>query len=244
MNSGGWAQPRDNFAPVASDYRTQAFDRHSVARRSPGTDPDAVGALSTFADSSTSFGNVSSRKSFTRPVPPPFAEREGPIHHDEAVAMFKSMDLNTDGVITHAELMRAMHYNDAIPRRLEKTGDIVHMNLARRVVSRELKLPEGDTFTLQEWVNFCETASQRQGKARRFIVAYQLDVEQRGSAAGTNMLSAAISAHSTSNTHNLACPSISETRRGGSGLRPQQVSEYESLLELRTASRRRNTTTR
>jgi hypothetical protein len=133
-------------------------------------------ASSNFAgtESTVQRGSVSSRRSFGRPAPPRFTETQGQLQDDEAVSMFKRMDLNMDGHITHAELMRALLFTPEISRRLDRTGDAVHRNLVRKVVNREVKLPEDQTFSLHEWVDFCRSGSEREPKIERFIQAYNL----------------------------------------------------------------------
>ena len=133
-------------------------------------------ASSNFAgtESTVQRGSVSSRRSFGRPAPPRFTETQGQLQDDEAVSMFKRMDLNMDGHITHAELMRALLFTPEIARRLDRTGDPVHRNLVRKVVNREVKLPEDQTFSRHEWVSFCRSGSEREPKVERFIEAYNL----------------------------------------------------------------------
>jgi len=125
------------------------------------------------SDAAAPRGSVSSRRGFGRPPPPKFTETVGPLQVEEATAMFRRMDLNMDGIITHAELMRGVLNNPEIARRLESSGDSVLQNLVRKIVQREVLLPDEDEFTLGEWINLCEPT--RSGSVAQFVEAYELD---------------------------------------------------------------------
>jgi hypothetical protein len=152
-----------------SDYPSKPLLRGNVALQSTFNVPSNIAG----ADAAAPRGSVSSRRGFGRPPPPKFADAEGPLQADEAIAMFKRMDLNMDGMITHAELMRGILNTPEIARRLERSGDTVLRNLVRKVVQRELLLPDEDAFTLGEWINLCEP--EREANAAHFVQAYDLD---------------------------------------------------------------------
>ena len=188
LGSGRWAPPLDNFAPTIVNAQ---FQPAPVLAAVDSTLP--LGSMIGDGPAASQRSSVSARRSFSRPVAPQFATANGPITDEEAVAMFQRMDLNLDGVITHAELMRGLLYMPEIAGRLAKSGDAAHAALSVRVANHELKLPESDSFTLQEWVNFCQPAG-RTGKAQRFVVAYNLAVDcDAGSAscAGADQTSSA-----------------------------------------------------
>ena len=188
LGSGRWAPPLDNFAPTIVNAQ---FQPAPVLAAVDSTLP--LGSMIGDGPAASQRSSVSARRSFSRPAAPQFATANGPITDEEAVAMFQRMDLNLDGVITHAELMRGLLYMPEIAGRLAKSGDAAHAALSVRVANHELKLPESDSFTLQEWVNFCQPAG-RTGKAQRFVVAYNLAVDcDAGSAscAGADQTSSA-----------------------------------------------------
>ena len=189
LGSGRWAPPLDNFAPTIVNAQ---FQPAPVLAAVDSTLP--LGSMIGDGPAASQRSSVSARRSFSRPAAPQFATANGPITDEEAVAMFQRMDLNLDGVITHAELMRGLLYMPEIAGRLAKSGDAAHAALSVRVANHELKLPESDSFTLQEWVNFCQPAG-RTGKAQRFVVAYNLAADcDAGSAscAGADQTSSAI----------------------------------------------------
>jgi len=189
---GGWAPPRDSFEPTSMPYHQVPGSRQFIGNdvaldgRKSATSALMSDALlkeeasSNYAgtDSTAQRGSVSSRRGFGRPAPPRFTETRGQLQDDEAVSMFKRMDLNMDGHITHAELERALLFTPEIARRLDRTGDTVHSNLVRKIAKREMKLPEDQTFTLHEWVDFCRQGSKVENpKVERFISAYNLREE-------------------------------------------------------------------
>ena len=195
----GWAPPSDNFSPSSilvnrKDYAGVGFEsdmstsNHATTNRTLGHELD-VSILdraeedtmdSNFAGTNItdSRSSVSSRRGFRRPVAPKFSLSEGPLQEEEAVAMFKRIDLNMDGHITHAELMRAIQIMPEMARRLERTGklDVVPKTLVRKVLSGEVILPENDSFSLYEWVNLiCGPLAEREFKAEQFVKRYRLD---------------------------------------------------------------------
>jgi len=192
----GWAPPRDRFEPTSMPYHQVPGSRQFIGNdvaldgRKSATSALMSDALlkeeamslanSNYAgtESTAQRGSVSSRRGFGRPAPPKFTASTGKLQDDEAVSMFKRMDLNMDGHITHAELERALLFTPEIARRLDRTGDTVHCNLVRKIAKREMKLPEDQTFTLHEWVDFCREGSDVQNtKVQRFISAYNLREE-------------------------------------------------------------------
>eukprot|EP00277_Geminigera_cryophila_P017729 CAMPEP_0179435984 /NCGR_PEP_ID=MMETSP0799-20121207/20004_1 /TAXON_ID=46947 /ORGANISM="Geminigera cryophila, Strain CCMP2564" /LENGTH=661 /DNA_ID=CAMNT_0021215721 /DNA_START=50 /DNA_END=2031 /DNA_ORIENTATION=+ len=190
-----WAPPPDNFSPGPTsamhreatvpgmhqfvDNDMAAFRGRKSATSAMHSDgnlkAENMQSLFAGAESTVERSSVSSRRGFGRPAPPKFATSEGPVQDEEALAMFKRIDLNMDGSITHAELMRALLFTPEIARRLECSGDPVHKNLVRKVVKREISLPEYDTFSVYEWLNFCQSATEREGKAEKFVEAYELE---------------------------------------------------------------------